>query len=87
MSGERDAGPAFRDPNDADHAGANVAASTTAITSSLTRKYDRQLREAESAMKKWKNEMKKMKEEVETRPTRQDLDDGKGGLFPQSRHF
>ena len=39
--------------------------------------YDRELREAESAMRRWKEEMRKMKEEIDARPTKKDLDDGK----------
>ena len=46
------------------------------VAAAATRSYDRELRDAESAMRKWKSEMKKLKQEIDSRPTRQDLDDG-----------
>ena len=55
---------------------ASATTTTTPLTSALTKKYDRQLREAETAMKTWKNEMRKMKEEIDSRPSRKDMEEG-----------
>jgi len=49
------------------------------------RNYDRQLKEAEDAMRKWKAEMKRMKDDLDSRPSLRDFNDAQNRIVELER--